>query len=529
MTYDAIIIGAGHNGLVMGTKLAQAGKKVCILEKNDHIGGLAGEIEFLPSYKTNGVLWDTTNVRPDLLKDLQLEKYGVQKQLASEDVGIYVPQKDKPGFWLYLDKAKTKSQIQELYGEKDAKGWGDFHAFIEKIAPMARSLFSQALPDLSDLSLPSLFQVGMKATQLRMMGKEAMLDLLRVSPMCAADFLSEFFHDDHLKAALCVQGLAGTYMGPWSPGSAANLLRHLCLEAKFLDPNAEGFTSYKIKGGARYFISALEKAFKEKGGEIKLSSPVKELLIEGNKVCGVLLGDGTKMEAKTYVSSIDPKSTFLNLIKPRFVTQKLTERIEHIRCNGTLAQINFALKEPLEFHSISIPDVEQAIIVGGIDDLERSFDPVKYQELPTEPTLEIYIPTLQNKDLAPLSHHIVSVNVSYVPFHLKQGWSEKSKVQLVDTVVEKLSQYTKPFKDHIIGTQVLSPKDLEEKFGLWGGQIHHGEHALDQFISRPTPETSNYKTPFEGLWLCGSGSHPGGGLTGAPGYLAAKKWLSSKH
>jgi phytoene dehydrogenase-like protein len=336
-----------------------------------------------------------------------------------------------------------------------------------------------------------------------------MLEFMRISPMCVADWLNEWFENDCLKAALAAAGLSGNFAAPWSPGTAFNLLLWECS------------ARYSIKGGPQSLIAALEKAARSQGVEIRTGSEVSGVRLSGGQVKGVVLKSGEHIHAPVVGASCDARHVFLDLVPANQVENWQKNRIRHIRGTGTTAKVNLALNTLLEFNGRSGEKIAFARTGRHLDQIERAFDTCKYGQFSAEPILDIHIPTVSNPDLAPPGHSVVSILVHFVPYGLKPQWDRSQIEKLDNTVVAALEQYAPGVTGAIVAREVLSPVDLEKRYGLVQGHIFHGEHALDQLILRPTPECARYRTPIQGLYLCGSGSHPGGGITCGPGALAA--------
>jgi phytoene dehydrogenase-like protein len=359
--------------------------------------------------------------------------------------------------------------------------------------------------------MASLVALARKGLMLKGLGKKTMMELLKVAPMCVADFLNEKFDTDFIKAGLSAPALYGSYAGPWSAYSTINLLLWECASGTH------------VKGGAANLTRALQKAAEQAGVEIRTGTEVERILLNADgDVKGVRLKDGEDIKGSKVAASCTPKETFLNLFDDFQLEYELDFWISKLRSRGTTAKVNLAINKTVEFNGQTI---EYARTGNSFDEMEKAFDPVKYGEATSSPFLDIYIPTGQDPSLAPEGHSVVSVLVHQIPYNFKAGWSEDNKRKLGEDVINELSIYAPQLPGAIVGIEVLTPVELEEHYGLTEGHIYHGEHFVDQLITRPIPSCSRYSTPVSGLYLCGSGSHPGGGITCMPGYLGAQMML----
>lgn len=346
---------------------------------------------------------------------------------------------------------------------------------------------------------------------LKGLGNKTMMELLKVAPMCVADFLNEKFETDFIKAGLAAPGLYGSYAGPWSAYSTINLLLWECASGAH------------IKGGPQSLVSALQKAAEQAGVEIRTGAEVDRIIMNADGgVSGVRLKGGEELSASSVAASCTPKETFLNLFDDFELEYELDFWIGKIRSRGTTAKVNLAINKKVELNGES---PEYARTGNSFDEMEKAFDPVKYREATSFPFLDIYIPTKHDPSLAPDGHSVVSVLVHQIPYNFKDGWSEDNKRKLGEDVLKELEIYAPELSEAVVGMEVISPADLEQRYALTEGHIYHGEHFVDQLITRPIPSCSGYATPVAGLYLCGSGSHPGGGITCMPGYLGASMIL----
>ncbi|MGD9119436.1 MAG: NAD(P)/FAD-dependent oxidoreductase [Desulfobacterales bacterium] len=504
--YDVIVIGAGHNGLTTAALLAKQGRKVLVIERRNTIGGLAAGEEFHPGYHTSGVLHDSSQVRAQVVKGLDLKAHGLE--IISGRPSVLALDPDDQGILLGSKERRTAKEIN-YYSPDDARQYRQYRKFIRHVAGVVNRIFDRLPPATDSANGRTLWDLFKTGFALRRLGKSAMLDLMRIAPMCVADWLNEWFDNNRLKAALAGTGLSGNFAGPWSPGSAFNLLVWECAAKN------------SLKGGPCSLIASLEKAVLSQGGEIRIAAEANEIRVDEGQIKGVVLKDGELIEAAIVAASCDPRHTFLDLVPGNQIKNWQEHRMQHIRGTGTTAKVNLALNSLLEFSGRAGEKIAFARTGHHLDHIEKAFDACKYGRFSTDPILDIHIPTLTDPDLAPAGHSVVSILVHFVPYRAQTRWDQGQKDKLGDTVVNTVQQYAPGLTDAIVARQVLSPVDLEQRYGLVQGHILHGEHALDQLILRPTPECARFHTPIKGLYLCGSGSHPGGGITCGPGALAA--------
>ena len=504
--HDVIVIGAGHNGLTTAALLAKEGRKVLVLERRSRIGGLAVGEEFHAGYQTDGVLHDSGQIRARIVKNLGLKSHGLEIHAGRPSFLALDP--EGRGMLLGSKERRTAKEISS-YSPEDAGQYRQYHKFIKHVAGVVNRIFDESPPAIDSFDGRSRWDLFKTGFALRRLGKTTMLDLMRIAPMCVADWMNEWFENSRLKAALAGTGLSGNFAGPWSPGTAFNLLLWECT------------ARYRIKGGPRSLIAALEKAAQSQGVEIRTESEVRELRISAGKIEGVVLNNDELIPASIVAASCDPRHTFLDLVPRNQVENWQEHRMQHIRGSGSTAKVNLALNKQLEFNGRSKEKIEFARTGHHLDHIEKAFDACKYGQFSADPILDIHIPTVSNPDLAPPGHCVVSILVHFVPYGLQPQWNQDQTEKLGDTVVATLKQYAPGVTEAIVAREVLSPVDLEKRYGLMQGHVLHGEHALDQLILRPTPECARYHTSIKGLYLCGSGSHPGGGITCGPGALAA--------
>jgi phytoene dehydrogenase-like protein len=508
MAYDVIVIGAGQNGLACAAKLGAMGRKVLVVERRDVVGGLCAGESFHPGYSHTGIHHDSTGLRLEMVENLKLGTHGLN--ISPDYPEVFAPQEKGTGLLLAHNPKVAAAEIAH-HSELDASRYADFRATIAKFRNIIEPLLNEPPPNIFDPGAKDLLGLLPHAIATRRLGKQDMLELMRVPPMCVADWLREYFETELLSSAMAQPAISGAWCGPWSPGTAATLLWHECTKTR------------GVAGGPTALISALESAAKSAGVDIRTGATVQEIKLSGGAVSGVVLADGEEILATTVASSCDPKVTFLDCLPPHAITHTLEKHIVNYRMRGTSAKVHLALSGPLTF--ACRPDLRPEFIRTGehLDDLERAFDPVKYRQLPARPMLEIFVPTIASPDLAPSGHSVASIMVHFVTHGLDGGWTDERREELGDIVIDELARYAPSVRDIQVAREVLTPVDIEQRYGVHGGHIHHGEHGLDQLLTRPAPECASYETPIAGLYLCGGGSHPGGGVSGAAGYLAAKR------
>lgn len=486
-----IVVGGGHNGLVAACKLARAGARVTVVERASAAGGLCRPIEFAPGYVVPGVFHDLA-FDPKLITELAL---GLE-------------QVDPPTTWID-GSGGLRSVAANLADVAGAEAW---RGFIDRLRPFAREIFTAPPPPLLPTSTSEFWKLGRTGLGLRRLGRTDMTELLRVPPMCAADWVNEHFADDPALAEwIASAGVLHDFAGPWSAGTAANLLLASMLRGR------------SIRGGGAGLIAALVAACERDGVAIRTGTRVVRIAVESGRATGVALGDGEFLKADVVLATCDPRTAMLDLVDAVHLPMKVEQQFMSIRARGTTAWLMLALDGAPKFSGA--PDAERLYLGGGsLDGLERAFDAVKYGEFSQRPVLDVAVPTIATPELAPAGHHVVSVLASFVPYELRAGWTETSRADLQQLVLTRLAEYAPTLRDQVVTTQLWTPVELEQQFGVNGGCLHHVEHALDQlFFMRPTPSTARYASPIAGLYLGGSGNHPCGGVTGLPGMLAANE------
>jgi phytoene dehydrogenase-like protein len=515
---DIVIIGGGHNGLVTAFYLAKAGFKPLVLERNAQVGGAAVTDEFHPGFRCSTLAHSAGPLRADVVRDMQLEKHGLK--LITPEIAVTAVSPDGRALSLYQDAAKSAQAIA-AFSQKDAAKYPEFAQSLAKIGKVIAEALATTPPDIDHPSSGDLWSMLKTGRAIRKLGKKDMFRLLRWGPMAVADLAAEYFETELLRAVIAARGVFGTFLGPWSAGSALVLLIRSAG-----DPHPAGSAMFAA-GGMGAITQAMASAAKAAGAEIRTGAEVIEIRVQNGAANGVLLSTGEEITAKAVISNADPKRTMLKLTDPTHLSPDFVQKLQHYRGNGTVAKVNLALSGLPKFSALKDSDataLKGRIHIGHeIDYLERAFDESKYGNFSKQPYLEATIPSLTDPTLAPEGKHVMSVYMQYAPYKLKGDWEEQRKA-LGQTVVQTLAQYAPNLPELILTHQIITPHDLEEKYGLTGGQIFHGDLALDQFFTmRPLLDWARYRTPIENLYLCGSGTHPGAGLTGGSGANAARE------
>src|SRR5579859_7320665 len=519
---DVVIVGGGHNGLITAFYLANAGFKPLVLERSAQVGGAAVTDEFHPGLRCSTLAHTAGPLRPHIIRDLQLEKHGLK--LITPEVCVTTLSPDGRALSLYQD-AKRSAQEITAFSQKDAAKYPEFQQSLGKMGKVIGEALATTPPDIDHPSSGDMWSMLKTGRAIRNLGKKDMFRLLRWGPMAVADLVAEYFETELLRAVVAARGVFGTFFGPWSAGSALVLLIRAAA-----DPHPAGSASFAA-GGMGSVTQAMASAAKAAGVEIRTGAEVIEIRVQNGIATGVLLSTGEEIQANAVISNADPKRTLLKLTDPTHLSPDFVQKLQHYRGNGTVAKVNLALSGLPTFTALKNGDttaLKGRIHIGNeIDYLERAFDESKYGNFSKQPDLEVTIPSLTDPTLAPEGKHVMSIYMQYAPYKLKGDWEEQRKA-LGQTVVKTLAQYSPNLPELILTHKIITPRDLEEKYGLTGGQIFHGDLALDQFFTmRPLLDWARYKTPIENLYLCGSGTHPGAGLTGGSGANAAREILKA--
>ncbi|HET6277310.1 MAG TPA: NAD(P)/FAD-dependent oxidoreductase [Candidatus Polarisedimenticolia bacterium] len=525
---DVVIIGAGHNGLVTAFYLARAGRRPLVLERQPHVGGSAITREFHPGFRGPAVAHLTGPLRPSVLADMQLERHGLQ--LLQTETALCAVDHARPALVLDADLRAAARAIGAL-SAADGDRFVAYHGTMARIGAALQGLLSMLPPDIDRPTPKDLFALLGAGRRIRGLGKKDLYRLLRWAPMSVADLVREWFDNELLRAALCARGVIGGSLGPMSAGTSAVLLLRTAA-----DPHALG-TIAAPRGGMGALTAAMAAAARAAGAEIRTSAEVARIECEDGTVSGVTLANGELIRARRVVSSADPQRTLLRLVEADQMQPGIRRKLAAYRCAGATAKVNLALARLPRFPGLEriaggAPDPRRALsgrihIGPSIEYMERAFDDAKYGAPSRQPFMEITIPTLLDPALAPDGRHVMSIHVQYAPYRLKEGrWADR-RAELGETVITTLAAHCPDLREVLVHGEVITPLDLENEFALTGGHIFHGEESLDQlFTMRPLLGYARYQTPVRGLFMCGSGTHPGGGITGACGANAARAILS---
>jgi phytoene dehydrogenase-like protein len=517
---DVLVIGGGPNGLTAAALLAKAGLKTVLLERRESVGGAAVTEELHPGFRASTVAHTAGPFRASLLAELGLDGNDL---FVEPEPRLFAPLPDRRLLSLFGDPTRTAAEIRR-FSAKDAERWPEFDASMRRIAAALGEVLALTPPDLERpraRDLVPFFGVGWA---LRRLGRKDGQNLLRWGPMPVADFAAEWFETDLLRAVIAARGIQGVLAGPWSAGTTANFL----MQAAASGGSGAGSTVL-VKGGLGALTQALAGAARRFGAEVRTGASVQRIEVKDGRATGVVLAGGETIEARAVVSSADLHRTFLRLVDPAALDPDELMRVRNFRLQGMASKVNLALSALPTFAALTDDDslaaLEGRIHIGpGVDDLERAFDDAKYGGISKRPYLEATIPTLTDLTLAPAGKHVMSIYVQYTPYRLKAGDWATGGEQVAEAVLGTLEEYAPGIRGLVVGRQVLTPKDLETTYGLTGGHPSHGETSLDQlFLSRPLLGWGRYRTPVNGLYLCGAGTHPGGGVTGGPGANAARE------
>ena len=517
---DVVVVGGGHNGLVAAAYLAKAGFRPLVIERRGIVGGAAVTEEISPGFRCPTLAHSAGPLLPKICRDLDLERHGLRT--LRPEVRLLALSPEGKSLPLHEDPARTAESLRDV-SRKDADRWLPFHDSLGRIGRLLAPLLLQTPPPLDRPGASDFLRLLKVGKDFRGLPKRDAYRLLRWGPMAVADLVSEWFETELLRAAVAARGIAGMFGGPWSAGTGANLLVQAAI-----DPHSAGPALF-AQGSMGAFTAALADSARAAGADIRTGAEVARVRVTDGRATGVVLGNGEEIPARAVVSNADPKRTFLKLMDPTDLDPEFLSRVRNYRSSGAVGKVNLALSSLPRFRGLD--GTQPAAVLSGrihvgpdIDYLERAFDAAKYGEFSPQPCCDVAIPSLQDLSLAPPGAHVMSIAAQYAPERLREGDWNGRREAFGDTVVRALAQYAPDLPELVVARQVLTPFDLEAEYGLTGGHVFHGEQSLDQlFTMRPLFGWARYRTPIEGLYLCGAGTHPGGRVTGAPGANAARE------
>lgn len=522
-SWDAIIVGGGHNGLVTAAYLARGGLKVLVLERRHVLGGASVTEELWPGYKVSTAAYLCSLMQERIIRELDLPRFGYH--VYAKDPAFFTPFPDGSHLTMWQDQQKTCAEIAK-FSRRDAEAYPAYEEFIERLARFAERRLLEVPPNFARAGLGDLAGLGKLGWDLLRMPDEERVGHVRIFTQSVAEFLEPWFESEQIKVTLATDGVIGTNGGPRSPGTAYVLLHHVMGRAD----GHRGLWGF-VRGGMGAVSEAIAGAACAAGATIRTEVPVERILVERGRAAGVVLGGGEEIRARTVISNADPKRTFLGLVGEAQLAPQFTREVRNIHMKGCSMKINLAIDGLPNFRALPGNGLQPhhkttMHICPSLEYVERAWDDAKYGRPSERPLLEMTIPTTYDDSLAPPGKHIMGIFLQYTPYDLRNENWHAAKEEYADRVMDLIEDYAPGFKNLVRARQVLSPLDLEEIYGLTGGNIFHGEMSLGQlFFMRPVPGWARYRTPVRGLYLCGSGTHPGGGVMGAPGYNAAREIL----
>jgi phytoene dehydrogenase-like protein len=520
--YDALIIGGGHNGLTSAAYLARAGLKVLVLERRHVLGGAAVTEEVFPGFRFSVCSYVVSLLRPEIIRELDLARHGLE--ILPLD-GTFTPLWDRY-LWRVNDHGKTVRELRR-WSRSDAEAYEEYGQLMVDMARFIKPILSAVPPDPARVKPLQWAPLARLARGFRRLSEYQQQVFIQLMTMSATDFLDQWFETDPLKATMSASGIIGTFQGIRSPGTAYVLLHH------YMGEIDGSFRAWGIpRGGTGGVSNAIASAATQLGAEIRTEAPVARILTRDGRAYGVVLESGEEILTGDVLSSADANVTFLKLLEPGTLDSDFVDQVGRYKYRGSSGKVNLALDALPSFTALPGPGEHLRGAMSfspSVDYMEQAYDDAKYGRFSRRPYMDVVIPTLVDPAMAPPGKHVMSCFVQYAPYHLAEGTWDEQREPFGDAVIDVIAEHAPNIKDIILHRQVLTPLDLEREFGLTEGNIFQGELSLEQlFFNRPVPGWARYKTPVAGLWICGSAAHPGGGIMGAPGRIAALELLRAR-
>jgi len=522
--YDVIVIGGGHNGLVNAAYLARAGKRVLVLERRHVLGGAAVTEEVFPGFRFSVCSYVVSLLRPEIIRELDLPRHGLE--ILPLD-GTFTPMPNGDYLWRVNDHAKTRRDIAR-HSRLDAEAYDEYGKAMIEMAHFVKPIMNMTPPDPASLNIKGLFDLLGMGRRFQKLSTEDKYNQVQLMTMSAVDFLDQWFETDVLKATMSASGIIGTFLGVRSPGTAYVLLHH------YMGEIDGAFRSWGLsRGGTGAISNSIADAAREAGADIRTEAPIAKIILKNGQAKGVVLEEGDEFYADVIASSVDPRLTFMKMVGEEHLPEDFVDDIKRYKFRGSSGKVNLALDALPSFKSMpgAGPHLRGAVSISpSVDYMERAYDDAKYGRYSRRPYIDIVIPTLTDPSIAPPGKHVMSCFVQYAPYNLKEGTWDEKREEFGDTVIDTIAEHAPNIRDIILHRQVLTPLDLEREFGLTEGNIFQGELTLEQlFFLRPAPGWAQYRSPIKNLYMCGSATHPGGGIMGASGRNAAMEILRDKN
>jgi phytoene dehydrogenase-like protein len=521
--YNVVIVGGGHNGLTAAAYLARAGKRVVVLERRHLVGGAAVTEEVFPGFRFSVASYVVSLLRPEIIRELDLPHHGLE--VLPFD-GTFTPM-DGDYLWMTDDPGRTYHELRR-FSVNDAEAYHEFGQLVTQIVRFIKPILSMVPPDPVRLDPRQWLPLSPLLKQFGELPKDVQAAFVQIMTMPAAEFLEQWFENDAIVAIMASWGIIGTFLGVRSPGTAYVMLHHYMGEVD------GAFGAWGIpRGGTGAISEAIASAARSFGAEIRTEAPVARIDVKNDRAVGVTLESGEEIRADVVLSNADARRTYLGLLEKGTLPPEFEDEVMRYKYRGSSGKVNLAIDGLPDFTSLPGPGEHLRGAIGfasSVDELEEAYDDAKYGRFSRRPFIDMMIPTLVDPSMAPPDQHVISCFVQWAPYQLADGaeWDDTMREAFGEAVIDVIAEHAPNIREIILHKQVLTPLDIEETFGLTEGNIFQGELTLEQlFFNRPVPGWARYRTPIRDLWLCGSATHPGGGIMGAPGKIAAMQVLKS--